>query len=356
MKLTRKDFGIFFLALIAFLAAVVVSGLIPIRASSGHWALTSWFLNFAKRRSVATHSFGIHAPPLDDPRLVLIGAGHFETGCRYCHGAPGEPLPDIAAGMTPHPPRLEERVPTYDDAELFTIVLHGIKFTGMPAWPAVSREDEVWAMVSFLSRYPELRTEEYRALVDGASTGSPSAAPSVVRDVCARCHGADGLGRSRAFPVLAGQSEPYLRASLDAYRTRQRASGIMEPIASRLSDDEADDAARWYAGLDGGLSAPVQTKDLEAEPGREIASRGIPSRRIPICDACHGGSGFQQEASFPRLHGQSLDYLESQLRLFAEGERGGTRYASLMRVVASHHLSPDEIRAVAEYYAAHEAR
>ena len=44
-------------------ALVVVSGLMPITASSGHWAVTEWFLHFTMRRSVATHSLGIHAPP-----------------------------------------------------------------------------------------------------------------------------------------------------------------------------------------------------------------------------------------------------------------------------------------------------
>mgnify|MGYP003298824914 CR=1 FL=1 len=29
------------------------------------------------------------------------------------------------------------------DAELFSIVKHGLKFTGMPAWPTQSRDDEV---------------------------------------------------------------------------------------------------------------------------------------------------------------------------------------------------------------------
>src|SRR5688572_19158225 len=43
----------------------VASGIMPIKASSGHWAITAWFLNFAMRRSVVTHSFGVKAPNLD---------------------------------------------------------------------------------------------------------------------------------------------------------------------------------------------------------------------------------------------------------------------------------------------------
>ena len=46
------------------------SGVMPIKASSGHWALTEWFLHFAMRRSIVTHTLGSEPPPpldtLDD--------------------------------------------------------------------------------------------------------------------------------------------------------------------------------------------------------------------------------------------------------------------------------------------------
>src|SRR5687768_7003788 len=51
------------------------SGIIPIKASSGHWAITRWFLQFSKQRSVATHTLGMESIPLDEPSLVLKGAG-----------------------------------------------------------------------------------------------------------------------------------------------------------------------------------------------------------------------------------------------------------------------------------------
>jgi len=39
---------------------------------------------------------------------------------------------------------------------LFQVVNHGLKFTGMPEWPVRDRDDEVWAMVAFLKKMPEL--------------------------------------------------------------------------------------------------------------------------------------------------------------------------------------------------------
>src|SRR5690606_22829684 len=136
-------------------ALVVASGVVPIKASSGHWAVTRWLLEFASSRSVATHTLGGPPPPaLDDPAPALRGAGHYDTGCRPCHGAPALPSPSIAAAMTPSPPYLPPAVPKWEADELFYIVKHGVKFTGMPAWPAQGRDDEVWAMVAFLVQLP----------------------------------------------------------------------------------------------------------------------------------------------------------------------------------------------------------
>ncbi|RPH76501.1 MAG: hypothetical protein EHM88_19525, partial [Candidatus Rokuibacteriota bacterium] len=38
---------------------VVASGIVSIKASAGHWAITEWFLSFAMQRSVATHALAV---------------------------------------------------------------------------------------------------------------------------------------------------------------------------------------------------------------------------------------------------------------------------------------------------------
>ena len=61
-------------------------GLFLSRPARRHWPITEWILNTGMERSVATHSLGIDPPDLDNPDLVLKGAGHYEIGCRPCHG------------------------------------------------------------------------------------------------------------------------------------------------------------------------------------------------------------------------------------------------------------------------------
>jgi cytochrome c553 len=356
-------------ALLAGLAVggllVVVSGIIPLKASSGHWPITAWFLHFAMRRSVATHTLGVQTPALDASRLVLQGAGHYETGCRPCHGSPNLPPPRIVQHMTPHPPSLPPRISAWEPAELFYIVKHGVKFTGMPAWPAQQRDDEVWSMVAFLRTLPELQAEEYQRLVHGEPNinGDDAQrrgllgleqAPRAVTASCGRCHGVDGRGRGAgAFPRLAGQRPTYLYAALQAYARGERQSGIMAPIAAGLSLYEMREVALYYGSLQEPSSPPLsmpQASMSAIERGKAIASRGIPRQRVPACVACHGPGPTRRNPIYPILAGQFADYLVLQLELFNKGYRGGSAYAHLMRPVATR-LTHEQMRDVALYYA-----
>ena len=58
--------------------------------------------------------------------------------------------------MLPQPPYLGTVVEKRSPQQLFYVIKHGIKFTGMPAWPAQSRDDEVWSVVAFLLELPKL--------------------------------------------------------------------------------------------------------------------------------------------------------------------------------------------------------
>lgn len=339
---------------------VVVSGVVPIKASSGHWWITASFLDFAKTRSVATHSWGIDPPPLDDEAIVLRGAGHYESGCFPCHGGPGGGVPPVMAAMTPPPPELTPRLSKWAPEELFSIVKHGIKFTGMPAWPAQQRDDEVWAMVAFLRRMPELDASAYRRLAYGRSGAAPGAAlprvgeeqpPRAVSEICWRCHDVDGTGRGPgAFPSLAGQRSGYLHASLRAFRDRTRFSGIMAEIAAKLGDDAMREVAAYYEGLRPRRTAPAADSAAIAR-GSTIATRGVPEREIPPCAECHGPTQAPKNPAYPKLAAQHMRYLLLQLALLQERRRGGSANVSLMHVFVDR-LSRDEIRDVALYYAA----
>jgi cytochrome c553 len=339
-----KRAAIVVLVLAAVAAVVVLSGVISVKASSGHLPVTAWVLDLAKVRSVTMRARAIDAPALDDPALVRLGAAHFDTGCRPCHGAPGSAPPVVPSRMTPHPPDLSAQVRRWRPRELFYLVAHGVKFTGMPAWPAASRTDEAWAVVAFLRRLPDLDGPGYRALVAGDGAGAGAGA--VPQDASARCATCHHDASSPLVPRLRGQSVAYLAAALDAYAGRQRHSGIMQPIAAAVEPARRREIADAVGGrADTGPAAtagPVPSS---------LVIAGDPARDIPACRECHGPGPGPRDPRYPALAGQPADYLRLQLTLFAEGRRGGSSYGEIMRAIAVR-LTPAQMDEAAAAYAA----
>lgn len=349
---------------------VAWTGLVSVSAHTEHWAVTRWFLGFAMRNAVETQSMGIKPPPLDDRTLVLKGAGHYETGCAACHGAPGKPRSLIVQHMIPSPPYLPDHLEQWDPSELFWIVHNGLKYTAMPAWPAYERKDEVWAMVAFLQRLPTMTPAEYEALAFGPTPAPGDGGSSALLDRlsdplgpvladCARCHGAEGLGRGAgAFPKLAGQSETYLLESLRAYASGARKSGVMQPIAAGLDDEVLQRLARHYAQLPADATVPatdeadeaVEYDEAELAQALRLAEHGAAERGVPSCTDCHGPKSGPINPAYPAIAGQYAEYLALQLELFKSGHRGGTDYANVMHSAAQR-LTPEQIDQLARYYA-----
>lgn len=327
---------------------VVLGGLIPIQASSGHWRATAWMLDLIKRRSVSFYSMSIEAPDVNRSDWIARGAAHYERGCRPCHGSPATGRPPIMMKMTPHPPFLPERVGRWDDAELFQIVKHGIKFTGMPSWPAPQRNDEIWTVVAFLRTLDRLSPGDYWRVAIGDGAGKEPA-PMPVQMLCAACHGIDGRGRDGGgFPSIAGQSASYMRGALDAYARGLRHSGVMGPVAAALDGKASEAVIQHYASLS--PPPPPTANPDDAARGEAIALQGIPAQRVPACLECHRPATADRQPGYPLLHAQHEEYLRLQLQLFAEGARGGSATASIMQPIAER-LTPEQRQYVAAYFA-----
>ena len=333
--------------IIAGVAAAILiawSGIIGVGASTGHWKVTDWFLHWAMRSSVRTAAIGTTVPDFSDGMLPMA-AGHFEAGCSICHGSPAMPRPDSVRNMLPAPPELAGEIPTWSDAELFQIVQHGIRFTGMPAWPVAHREDEAWAMVAFLREYPQLNAGGYRALAGFSATQSTSV--DHVIETCNGCHAPDRLGAGSLIPQLGGQSPTYLEQALEAYANGMRPSGVMAVATQGLDETERRALVRHFAGQPR-IALPQQADAADIERGRSLARRGDAARGVPACLSCHDRP--QGNPAYPRLAGQPRDYIQSQLRLFVEKKRGGGPFHELMTRAAAN-LEEGDIEALAAYFA-----
>jgi cytochrome c553 len=329
------------------------SGLYDIAASGGHWQIVERFLEFGMQNSVRTNALGIEAPKLDNPDLIRLGAGHFHRGCAFCHGAPGMPVNPIAKQMLPSPPDLAKSMRPWKEHELFWIVKHGFKYTGMPGWVALERDDEIWAVTAFLKKLPTLDADSYRDLALGdvrvaARTGSElarSESNPEAASACARCHGAESeRPKSNLVPVLHGQSADYLFQALQAYAEGKRRSGIMQPLAADLSEEDIRNLAEYYASLPPPQAESKLTNAALDGIGAKLALQGVPEAGIPPCATCHASGAA------PRLAGQHSAYMAGQLKLWRAGHAPQTQGAAMMAPIAQR-LSDEQIEAVSDYFA-----
>lgn len=353
--------GAFWIAAAGVVAAAgaglfVVSGVYNVAATAPHFLITERVITLALRRSVAVRSSGRDVPDLTGDGLVRLGANHFQIGCAPCHGSPATSADAVVRRMYPVPPRLRDVAQKWSTEELFWIVKHGIKMTGMPAWAGDDRDDEVWPVVAFLERLPALEGEQYRSLTQDApadrAAGRPGSAADAVDQAlvgyCNACHGGpDSPPAHGIVPSLHGQKAAYLRRAMVEYRDNQRQSGIMEAVAGRLDDGEIAALAAHYSRNDLDTSTPdgPAADPASVQRGLQLVERGASEGQIPACLACHGR---QQSSQFPVLAGLSAHYIENQLDLFQRGVRDQTGYGAIMATIASR-LSRQQMQDAAAY-------
>ena len=88
-------------------------------------------------------------------------------------------------------------------------------------------------------------------------------------EVCAACHGANGIGVGDRFPNLAGQKAKYLDGQLKAFKADRRKNPMMKAVAEQLSADDIADLAAFFASLPGATPDTANSKPL----GNLVAAR-----------------------------------------------------------------------------------
>ena len=68
--------------------------------------------------------------------------------------------------------------------------------------------------------------------------------------MCQACHGLDGLSKTPDAPNIAGQTEPYIAAQLQAYKSGARKNDAMSVVAPSLSDTDIEDLAAYFSAIE----------------------------------------------------------------------------------------------------------
>jgi mono/diheme cytochrome c family protein len=154
--------GLASLALLIVAAAVFAFfGGYNVAATDTHNGLTQWFLATAMRRSVTTRATSVNAPAQFSSEQIADGFSEYDEMCVTCHGAPGRDRGEAGKGLNPRPPDLAKTAQDWSTGELFWIVKHGVKMTGMPAFGPTHSDERLWTIVGFLKQLPQLSPEKY---------------------------------------------------------------------------------------------------------------------------------------------------------------------------------------------------
>jgi mono/diheme cytochrome c family protein len=90
------------------------------------------------------------APP-DNDSSVSIGQMIYGGECASCHGTDGRMPTGVGRWMYPRAVDLGSReVQQWSDAELFWIIKHGIRLSGMPGFGRTRSDEQIWHLVHYV--------------------------------------------------------------------------------------------------------------------------------------------------------------------------------------------------------------
>src|SRR6201996_9274045 len=173
-----------------------------------------------------------------------------------------------------------------------------------------------------------------------AAHAADIAAGKAKAEVCAGCHGENGVSQMENIPSLAGQLDQYVQWQLVYFRAGSRKNEQMQPIVEPLTNEDIRNLGAYFASLTPPPAPQDDNPDLSAK-GKQAAA----GRR---CAACHTDN-FAGTKAVARLSGQREEYLLKALRDYKSGQRIGGAQAAMADV--AYPLSDEEIQALAHYLA-----
>lgn len=193
-------------------------------------------------------SISVVAAPPGKPDLVN-GKKMAEEACVSCHAADGN------SAIAKYP-RLAGQNPIYAYAQAIAIK-NGSRVSAntdeMKNSPFVinKTDKDMWDAVSYYSIQSPKQGESNpkpEQLVLGKQIYRGGKA-NIKLPSCASCHGPSGAGMPPIFPRVSSQQATYVELQLKDFRSGKRSHEMMDPIATRLTDEEISAVANYIQGL-----------------------------------------------------------------------------------------------------------
>ncbi len=166
------------------------------------------------------------------------------------------------------------------------------------------------------------------------------AAGKAKAEICAGCHGDNGISQTENIPSIAGQPDQYTQWQLVFFRAGSRKNEQMQPIVEEINNEDIRNLGAYFASLTPPKSSAENDPDLSKKGAQAAAGRR--------CASCHTDS-YAGTKGVARLTGQREEYLLKALHDYKSGVRSGGSMAAMADV--AYPLSDEEITALAHYLA-----
>lgn len=93
--------------------------------------------------------------PVNDATLIE-GMKLYVMACAECHGNLDKKPSAFGVELYPRAPQLILHPMDDPEWQIFFVVKHGVRNTGMPAWKNLMSDTDIWKMTAFLSRIEKL--------------------------------------------------------------------------------------------------------------------------------------------------------------------------------------------------------
>jgi cytochrome c553 len=160
-------------------------------------------------------------------------------------------------------------------------------------------------------------------------------------ELCAGCHGDNGISQTENIPSLAGQPDQFVQWQLVFFRSGSRKNEQMQPIVEQIDNEDIRNLGAYFASL-----APPKAAAPDDNP--DLSQKGAQAAVGRRCASCHTDS-FAGTKAVARIAGQREEYLVKALHDYKSGVRSGGGMAAMADV--AYPLSEEEITALAHYLA-----
>jgi mono/diheme cytochrome c family protein len=151
---------------------LLVAGLVYLRATgldamSEPGPVEARVARAARRLAIPSSIRTMANPVPKSAEAVAGGMAHFADHCAVCHANDGSGQTEMGRGLYPKAPDMRlDATQQLSDGELFYIIEHGIRFTGMPGWRngTEAGEQSSWQLVHFMRHLPKLTEAELETM------------------------------------------------------------------------------------------------------------------------------------------------------------------------------------------------